>query len=118
MKITHDETILWQQRIDAWRESGLKQSVWCRQYSIQASKVWYWKKKLSLLTEKELQPKRKDSKLLEAEQSAFVSVAVTPTVSTLQASEGLSIELPNGVKVSGVLASNVAVAKTLIEALI
>ncbi len=31
MKATNDEASLWQQRIDAWRESGLKQSVWCRQ---------------------------------------------------------------------------------------
>ena len=34
MKTTRDEITLWQQRINAWRESGLKQSVWCRQNGV------------------------------------------------------------------------------------
>ena len=34
MQATPEEKALWQQRIDIWRESGLKQSVWCRQNGV------------------------------------------------------------------------------------
>ena len=120
MKTTREETTLWQQRIDAWRVSGLKQSVWCRQNGVKDSRFWYWKKKLSLQTEKEPQPKREASNPVETEQSAFVPVAVATNAPALdrEVAESLSIELPNGVKVSGVLPSNVTLTKTLIEALI
>ncbi|OED43742.1 hypothetical protein ACH42_09280 [Endozoicomonas sp. (ex Bugula neritina AB1)] len=117
METTHDETALWQQRVAAWRESGLKQSVWCRQNGVKDSRFWYWKKKLSLLAEKGAQPKREDSKSIAIEPSAFVPVAMTPTVPALEAPEGLSVELPNGLRISGVLSSNVTLTKTLIEAL-
>ena len=46
MQATPEEKALWQQRIDLWRESGMKQSVWCR-----------WKKMLSFRAEKEGHPK-------------------------------------------------------------
>ena len=36
----------WQQRLQAWRESGLNQKQWCEQNSIKQAQFWYWKKKL------------------------------------------------------------------------
>ena len=45
MQATPEEKALWQQRIDVWRESGLKQSVWCCQNGVKDYQFLYWKKK-------------------------------------------------------------------------
>ena len=76
MQATPEEKALWQQRIDVWRESGLKQSVWCRQNGVKDYPFSYWKKKLSFRAEKEGQPKNIQPRPEVAKQTAFVPVAI------------------------------------------
>ncbi len=94
MKVTNDEVSLWQQRIDAWGESGLKQSVWCRQNDVKDSQFWYWKKKLSLLTRKNSQQEEIKPPKTEPVRSAFIPVAMPPATPAFETPESLSIELP------------------------
>ncbi len=75
MQATPEEKALWQQRIDVWRESGLKQSVWCRQNGVKDYQFLYWKKQLSFRAEKEVQPKNIQPRPEVAKQAAFVPVA-------------------------------------------
>ncbi len=76
MQATPEEKALWQQRIDVWRESGLKQSVWCRQNGVKDYQFSYCKKKLSFRAEKEGQPKNIQPRSEVAKQTAFVPVAI------------------------------------------
>ncbi|OED51006.1 hypothetical protein ACH42_00240, partial [Endozoicomonas sp. (ex Bugula neritina AB1)] len=121
--------ILWQQRVDAWRESGLKQVDWCRQHNVKASQFWYWRRKLDHVSDDTLSNDghnhQKDSEEGSVQsRSAFVPVAMMPPSSPQPASEipippsHLMVEFPNGLKISGIDASNIVWAGRLIEALV
>ncbi len=98
----------WQQRLQAWRESGLNQKQWCEQNSIKQAQFWYWKKKLEDI------PAAVEHK--DKTASAFVPVALAPSSQVIE-SASLTITLPNGLRVSGIDHSNLTLASQLIEQL-
>ncbi len=72
----------------------------------------------SFRAEKEGQPKNIQPRQEVAKKTAFVPVTINSEQPAPEQPVGLFIELSSGIKVSGILASNVPLAKTLIEALI
>ena len=125
MKKSTKAAMLWQQRVEAWRESGLKQIEWCRQNDVDANRFWYWRRKLDLLSV------NKDSNACHgaAEESnapihsGFASVAITPPLSPepepeIASPSPLTVTLPNGLHISGIDSSNVVLAGRLIEVLV
>ena len=125
MKKSTKTEILWQQRVEAWRESGLKQIEWCRQNDVEANRFWYWRRKLDLLSA------NKDSNAChEATEennapshSGFAPVAISPPISPEPEPEPelpshLTVALPNGLSISGIDSSNLVLAGRLIEVLV
>lgn len=97
----------WQQRLQAWRESGLNQKQWCEQNHVRQPQFWYWKKKLEEV------PAAKP--IANASAPAFVPVALAPEPAQVpDETAALVITLPNGLKISGVDRSNLSLASTLI----
>ncbi len=41
------KVVLWEQRIAAWRRSGLSQRAWCLQHDVAVQTFGYWCRKLS-----------------------------------------------------------------------
>lgn len=46
VKPDQSKSALWQQRIAAWKNSGLSQKVWCQREHVALSSLGYWRKKL------------------------------------------------------------------------
>ncbi len=91
----------WTERINAWRESGLSQTVFCRQENLVAHQFTYW-----LSKDQSAPAKRKTS------TRGFVPVTVVaPT------SPQLHITLPNGIVLTGVTDQNLALVQQLIQSL-
>jgi len=44
----HTKSILWQERITGWQESGMSQSQYCRENDLPLGTFYYWKRRLSL----------------------------------------------------------------------
>ena len=47
----------WQDHINSWQQSGLNQAEYCRQQGLGAASFTYWKKKLSLASNKSTRPR-------------------------------------------------------------
>ena len=96
----------WRQRLESWRKSGLTQKQWCEQNNVRQPQFWYWKKKLQ---ETHNEPETNKP------ASGFVPVALAPELNTPQTERAsLSISLPNGMTVSGIDHSNLALIRQLI----
>ncbi len=97
----------WQQRLQSWRKSGLSQAQWCNQNSVRQGQFWYWKKKL----EGTPSSRKKESQAVPG----FVPVTLAVEPQAQQAKPvSLSILLPNGIKISDIDHTNLALASQLI----
>jgi hypothetical protein len=92
----------WSDHLQAWRESGLSQRAYCQQADLKLHQFGYWRRKLE----------RAPSHNLPAlgNNGGFVPV----TVQGERLSAGLTITLPNGLRVQGIDQHNLALAKQLI----
>ena len=98
--------VQWQQRLQSWRKSGLNQTQWCKQNNIKPNQFCYWKQKLAGTS-----TSQKNDKSV----SGFVPVALAPEPQTRQVEPTpFSISLPNGVRISDIDRSNLALVSQLI----
>ena len=119
--------IFWQQHLDAWRASGLRQAEYCRQQGLPPKYMTLWKRKLAVLAGDSAsaaptapaKPNQKPRRKADRTTPALIPVVVTQAqASTTQRSpsvekpstqapfEGsLRVTLPNGVAISMELTS-------------
>ncbi len=100
MQATPEKKALWQQRIDAWHKSDLKQSVWCRQNGVKDYQFSYWKKKLSFHAEKEVQPKNTQPRLAKRTLPWAKSVSSMPLKQKLKSCRPLKNSLYDNKRVN------------------
>lgn len=44
----------WEDHIQAWRESGVSQTAYCRQNDLKMHRWWYWRKRISQSSDSEI----------------------------------------------------------------
>ena len=88
----------WQDQVSNWQHSGLSGPVFCKQQDLVYHRFAYWRKKFTH----------------NESTSAFAQVAC---VSGSHATEGLSLMLPNGIEIRGIMHGNVALVKALLRGL-
>ena len=101
-KPTQDDQF-WRSHVAQWRDSGLTQAAYSRQYDLCPHSLSYYKRKYAT----GLEP-------VKRKQSGFASVQVIPAP---QHYEPLTLHFTNGVRLSGIAEHNVAVVKQLSEVL-
>ena len=87
----------WQEQIYSWQHSGLSGPAFCKQQDLVYHRFAYWRKKF---TQNE-------------STSAFAQVACVGGPAT----EGLSVMLPNGIEIRGIIHGNVTLVKALLSGL-
>jgi hypothetical protein len=103
---------LWQNHIESWRSSGKSQIAYCRDQELCPNQFSYWKNKL------------KDSSLplsdvdanKPTQKTAFVPVRLATPASAEEST--LCLELPNGMRLSGINAHSAALLKQVVDALL
>ena len=90
----------WQDQIAAWGESGQTQKAFCEQHELNYHRFGYWRRKFQ-------EPKPIDSK------KGFVPVRQSPGRVTM----GLTLILPNGVRIQGIESTNLQVVSQLLRQL-
>ena len=90
----------WQAEIEAWRESGLSMSAYCRQHTLVTHQLSYYKRKFE-----------KPSTAMSVPGFAQVSV-LSP-----RSGDGLVVHLANGLSISGIDQQNLALVVSLARTL-
>jgi len=98
----------WNPLIHAWRDSGLSQSAFCRKNHLNRPQFVYWRKKI--LGKIDKTPRSSTNR---QDASSFVPVKVFDR----QILAGLRVSLPNGIILSGIDEQNVALLKSIVQAL-
>ncbi|QWF69471.1 hypothetical protein KEF85_02380 [Methylomonas paludis] len=96
----------WQRHIEQWHTSGLSQASYCRQQALLVHRFSYWKRKFLA----ECEPISPDPK------SGFARVQVAAPVAT-PSSPGLSLCFRDGIRLTGITQTNLALIKPLLEVL-
>ncbi len=91
--MTREREQLWQQHITEWQASGLSGMAYCKQQSLTYCRFVYWRKKLTSLQASN-----------GSAPSGFARVA---SVSRLEAVDGLTVSLPDGVSITGLYVGNI-----------
>lgn len=97
----------WRAHLEAWSDSGLRQSDYCRIHGLAPQQFSHWKHKL-------LSPARRDSNCTSNKARGFVQVHQAHGG---HEGSGLSIALPNGLMIRGIDQNNLTIAAQLIQAL-
>jgi len=98
----------WRPIINAWRDSGLSQTAFCKSRKLSLSQFTYWRAKILAKPEVECHPSKGS-----LGTSPFVPVHALDA----QSKTGLRLSLPNGVILSGIDEHNVALLKSIVQAL-
>ena len=102
---------LWQEHLSQWQSTNISQAAYCRQHDLKQKSFSYYKRKLS-----EVIPDK--HKLLPApkisQPPAFIQVALPQPPSI---AEPLTVELSNGIRLSGIASNNISLVRQLSEAL-
>jgi hypothetical protein len=96
----------WQQHITAWQQSGLSQAAFCKAHQLSYHQFLYWRQKL--------EHQATDSPSAQAKQ--LIPVHCVPEATAI-AAEGLSLILPNGVRIHGIGSTNLTLACQLVAQL-
>jgi hypothetical protein len=91
----------WKVHIQDWQTTEQSQSAYCKSHDLNYHCFVYWRRKLAGPTQ---------SKTKSVQPSAFVSVQSSPAI----VAEGLSLTLPNGITLQGIISSNLAVVQQLL----
>jgi hypothetical protein len=94
----------WLEHLIQWRDSGLSQASYCRKHSLNQNSLSYYKLK---------QPKSVKTDITQT--SGFISLPL-PQVMTIE--DPITLHLTNGLKLSGIAHSNIALVKLLTQALV
>lgn len=92
--------IYWRQQVEAWQSSDQSQKVFCEAGDLNYHQFGYWVRKFRKQAEQDKCPR----------SSSFVPV----TVSARNEPDGLSIMLPNGVRVQGIVNGNLSTVYRLL----
>ena len=106
-RLTIEQRSAWADHLQAQRDSGLTQQVYCKQQALKPHQFWYWKRKL------ESRGVKKSLRTGKPGQAGFVPVSIA-TQAPLQY---LSITLANGMTVEGIAVHNRLLEQQLIGAL-
>jgi len=98
--------LFWSDHILAWQNSGLSQSVYCREQDLCPQKFSYWKRKPLALAG--TAPKQVSS--------GFTRIQIDKQSAPDTAFE-LSLQFPDGTRLLGIPADNLILIKSLIEVL-
>jgi hypothetical protein len=90
----------WQRHVTQWRNSGVSRVAYCQQCSLSYHQMVYWIKKVEAAAEGE-------------SSSGFVAVAVSTDVRD----SGLTLRLPNGMKIEGINDRSIQYVGKLIDQL-
>ena len=96
----------WQQQVEAWQDSALSQTEFCKRHHLVHHRFVHWKLKLAGAS-------RRSPPAPAAAASGFA--VVHPVIRENAGESSLMLTLPNGVRVSGVTAANLAVVQQLLE---
>jgi hypothetical protein len=91
----------WKVHIQDWQTTEQSQSAYCKSHDLNYHCFIYWRRKLAGPTQ---------SKTTSVQPSAFVSVQSSPAI----VAEDLSLTLPNGITLQGIISSNLAVVQQLL----
>jgi len=94
----------WREHITQWRDSSLSQASYCRKHGLNQNSLSYYKLK---------QPKSSKTDLTKT--SGFISLPL-PQVMSIE--DPITLHLTNGLKLSGIAHSNIALVKLLTQALV
>ena len=97
----------WANHIKQWNTSGQTQSEYCRRHQLKLHQLVYWKQVFSNT------PKPKVKKPVNTLSGGFVAMQLTPA--TEPPAPDLTLQLPNGLRIEGVHASNLAVIQEIIR---
>ena len=106
-QLSDQQKLEWAEHLQAQRDSDLSQQAYCAQHSLKPHQFWYWKRKLEGGTDKPTKCRR------QSKPSGFVPVKMVTRTST----QSLSVNLPNGITVSGIDEHNHRLAQQLIGTL-
>lgn len=102
---------VWQKHIESWRSSGKSQNAYCRTHGLPPNQFSYWKNKLEVtalpLSDVDVEG--------QAEKTAFVPVRLS--TSPLAEKGTLCLELPNGMRLSGINTHSTALLKQVVDVL-
>ena len=90
----------WQQQVEAWRATGQSQKGFCKAHDLNYHQFGYWIRKFRNQVEQDQYQK----------SSGFVPV----TMNTHHEIDGLSLTLPNGMRVQGIVDDNLATVYQLL----
>jgi hypothetical protein len=93
----------WHEHILQWRDSGFSQASYCRKHGLNQNSLSFHKLKQS-----------KQLKTVATKTSGFISLPL-PQVMTIE--EPITLHFTNGLKLSGIAHSNIALVKLLTQAL-
>ena len=91
----------WNERIQTWKQSGLSQSLFCRQEKLVPHQFTYWLGKSQANSEKK-----------ESPSCGFIPVSVAASTPSQ-----LQLTLPNGIILTGITDLNVDLVQRLIHSL-
>jgi hypothetical protein len=83
----------WQEHIRSWRESGLRQSDYCRRHGIKSSQWFYWRKRCAEPDTKITFVPLKMGSLPGTTSSAALVRVITPNGFTIEMDSGASSPL-------------------------
>lgn len=90
----------WQEKINAWQNSGQSQQAFCKANDLNYARFGYWLRKFRL-----------QSGQTEPGSSGFVPVVAQPP------GNSLSLVLPNGLELRGIASDNLVVVQQLLSRL-
>ncbi len=93
----------WQQQIAVWEQSGLTQKAFCEQHALNYYRFGYWRRKYREQIQGDAVQARK----------GFIPVQYSPE----RVAGGLSLTLPNGIRVQGIDADNLPLLSHLLRQL-
>lgn len=96
IKTTQDHQF-WQEHISQWRGTNLSQAAYCRHNGLDQNSFSYQKRKKSMA-------------LVPVESSGFLNLSLPQR---LPVNESLTLNLTNGMMLSGITSANVALVKQL-----
>jgi len=96
-----DRKTYWRPYVDQWQSSGLSAKRFCREHTLPYGQFLYWASKLR-------------SENASPRQSGFVRVVPSQDNGAMQ---GLFLALPNGLRIGGIDAGNLALVPRLLEQL-
>jgi len=95
-----EKRVYWASHVKEWKASGETQSGYCRRHRLKAHQLSYWKQVFESNSSTEQTPTC----------SGFVAVQVADPHP-----QGLTIRLPNGLRLEGVHAENLVVVRAVIS---